>query len=401
MLLSIVIITRDRRDQLLQSLARLKANLALAPGEYELLIVDNASCDDTLARLHEHHPDAITIPLEHNEGMPARNHAIRRASGQFVLILDDDSYPAPQTVERAIDYMQHNPQCGAVTGRVELPTGALEASAMPTVFIGCATLLRREALDTVGLFDPVFFRQAEEYDLSFRLWQAGYAIERFEDLVFYHDKHPGGRPSALTVRMDIRNNLILADRYLPEPERAEYQADWIQRYTAIGQHLGEERALRRGIWEARWHHVRHAIQQHAPFDTATFEVVFEQELIALRIADWALRHRVRHVVIADLAKNMYGVWRACQQAGLSVIAVADNAPAFFGLSYRNVPVTPDEKALSADPQGIILANMNPARVDARRDQLHAKYPGPVLSLWHPRKLYNPDEFLEPHHGDAA
>ncbi len=399
MLLSLVIITRDRSRQLRQTLDLIDAHLTLPASDVETLIVDNASTDDTRAQLAAHHPQATVIPLDKNEGMPARNHAIRRATGDFILILDDDSYPAPGTVERAIDYLQHNPQCGAVTGRVELPDGSLEASAMPTVFIGCATLLRTRALKDVGLFDPEFFRQAEEYDLSFRLWQAGYAVERFEDLVFHHDKNPTGRPTALTVRMDLRNNLILANRYIPAPDRDAYRADWLQRYTAIGNHLDQHNAVRRAVWESRWHHVSNT--HRSRFDASTFEVVFEQELIAMRIADWAVRHRIQHVVIADLAKNIYGVWRGCHQAGLHVHAVAENAPAFQQLTYRDLPVLPDAQALHTDPHGVILANMNPAHVDRRRDALHAQFAGPVLALWHPRRLYNPDEFLEASHGDAA
>lgn len=390
MLLSTVIVTHNRRQRLIDTLDRLGANVSLDTDEHEVIVVDNASTDHTVAALAKAHPWVRVIGLGRNEGLPARNHGLRAGGGEYIALLDDDSYPTPGTIERAIGYLRAAPLCGAVSGRVELPDGRAEASAMPTVFIGCATVLRAEAIERSGLFDGQFFRQAEEYDLSFRLWQAGYAVERFENLVFRHDKHTPGRSSALAVRMDLRNNLILADRYIPDEYLAEYRADWTQRYEAIGKSADQATAVRRALWEYRWWRMRRGEAERRPLDFATFEVVFEQELTAMRIAEWARRYRVKDVVIADLAKGMYGVWRGCQEAGLNVAAVADNADAFAGLNYRGTPVLGDDEALGDEPHGVVLANMNPARVEGRLEQLAAQYAGPVLSLWRPRELAEVD-----------
>lgn len=386
MLLTTVIVTHNRRRRLLETLGKLAENIALDASQHEVIVVDNASTDGTPRAVAKAYPAVRVVELGRNEGVPARNHGMRAALGEFIALLDDDSYPAPGTIERAIGYMQATPLCGALSGRVELPDGRAEASAMPTVFIGCATVLRREAAARVGYFDTEFFRQAEEYDLSFRLWQAGYAVERFENLVFHHDKQTTGRSNELTVRMDLRNNLILADRYLPEAYRAFYAEDWKQRYETIGKHFGQPAAVRRALWEYRWWRVRRRDGDRAPLDFATFEVVFEQELIAMRIADWAKRHRVKNVVIADLSKCVYSVWRGCAEAGLPVTTIADNAEAFNGLTYRDVPVLGDSLALSDEPQGVVIANMNPAQVGARFEEISPKFSGPVLTLWRPREL---------------
>src|SRR5947199_9876227 len=99
--------------------------------------------------------------------------------------------------------MVNNAPVAAVVGTVVLPNGSLEAPAFPSVLMGGATCLRRAAIEQVGGFSREFFRQAEEYDLSFRLWGAGWRIERCEEVVFRHDKVAGaGRASALVHRMD-------------------------------------------------------------------------------------------------------------------------------------------------------------------------------------------------------
>ena len=78
-----------------------------------------------------------------------------------------------------------------------------------------AVCIRKSVLDPSAGFRREFFRKAGEYDLSFRIWEAGYSVERFEDVVYRHDKVMTGRSSALAHRMDLRNNLILVERYLP------------------------------------------------------------------------------------------------------------------------------------------------------------------------------------------
>jgi hypothetical protein len=123
-----------------------------------------------------------------------------------------------------------------VVGRVVLPDDRFEASALPGVMINCAVCIRKSALDEVGGFPVEFFRQAEEYDLSFKLWKAGYSVERFEDLVYRHEKAPGNRAGAIVHRLDMRNNLILIERFFPPKMRRFYREDWTNRYLALARH---------------------------------------------------------------------------------------------------------------------------------------------------------------------
>ncbi len=390
MRISYVIITRNRRERLLKTLAWLHERTPLPAEQWEAWVVDNASTDGTADAVARRFADVRLIRRPRNEGMPARNHALREARGQYIVLLDDDSYPLGDAVRHAADYMDCYPRVGAVAGRVLLGDGTPEASALPTVMIGCATVLRREALADVGLFPGEFFRQAEEYDLSFRLWSAGWAVERFEDLVFRHDKHPGGRSSEMALRMDMRNNLILAERYLPRELRRIYRMDWHQRYTALARAAGCPIAARRGTLQSRPWAWREALAgRPRQLSAAAIERVLGLEQQALLIEVWAAAHRVRRVVIADLSKNIYATWRACRAVGLDATAIADNAPAFAGLGYRGLAVVDDAAALRTEPHGVVIANTSPARVGVREAAWHDLFPGPVLRLWTPRELTVP------------
>ncbi len=349
-------------------------------GDHEILVVDNASTDGTPGMLAGEFPDVQLIRRPSNEGVSARNHALARASGRYVMLIDDDSYPLDDAAARALAWMEASPRCGAVVGRVVLPEGGLEASALPGVIINCAVVLRKSALDQVGYFPREFFRQAEEYDLSFRLWDAGYTIERFEDLVYRHEKVGGNRWPAWIHRLDLRNNLILIERYLPPELRRIYRRDWTQRYFLLARHAGHAWAARRGWLQAQAWRMRYAtLAPRRTLRPEAVEAVFQGEAQSRAIAAWARAQAVRRVAVADFSKNVYATWQGCRAAGLHIEALWDAHPAFTGQSYRRRPIVGEPPAVD----GVVLSNINPAQIEKRLAALRASFPGPILTLWQP------------------
>lgn len=386
MKLSYVIVTRNRREALLQTLARLEADTGLGRHEWEVFVVDNASEDDSIDAVTSQFPQARIISLSENEGVPARNHAIAPASGKYLAFLDDDSYPLPGAIPAALSYLSRRPKTAALVARVILPNGDAEAPAMPAITIGGASIIRRSVMEQVGGFDPSFIRQAEEYDLSCRIWQAGYRIERFEDICFGHDKVPGGRSSELTRRMDLRNNLIVVERYLPRAMRSAYRRDWLERYALLGLHEGFADAMKETIREARLHARDEASRGRRTIDPAALEAIFEWDSQAKRVAQWSKSAEISRVAIADVGKNIFATYRACRLAGLQIASVLENHPAFAGRKYRGIPIIPHASANESSFDGIVLSNINPAQVEKRSQALEARFKGPILKLWTPRLL---------------
>src|SRR3954452_3494384 len=152
MKLSYVIVTRNRRDALLQTLARLEEHTQLPKRSWEVIVVDNASDDDSAQAVAKKFRSAKIICLPENEGMPGRNHGFRKARGRYVCLLDDDSYPTGRAVPMSLAYLDRQPKTAAVVGRVELPSGACEAPALPCVLLGGASVVRKSVLDEVGGF---------------------------------------------------------------------------------------------------------------------------------------------------------------------------------------------------------------------------------------------------------
>lgn len=388
---SYLIITHNRCAGLL---ANLHSLFEVQP-EADVWLVDNASTDDTVDAVRSEFPRVRLIALDKNQGMPARNVALRQMRSEFIVLLDDDSYPLPGAVEASVDHMRWNPGVAAVVGRAILPDGSFEAPALPSVLLGCATTVRLRALRDVGFFPHDFFRQAEEYDLSLRLWDAGYRVERFEDIAFRHDKRPSqSRASADVTALDLKHNLIVANRYLPTPFDEEYAADLAQRYAAIMSHAGHGGAVGRVLDDAeRYIADADRLRRRRLTDNA-FEAVFQHGSQSAAVTRWARENGLERVAIADVSKNLFATYTACRKAGLEIEAIVDDRPAFAGMTYRKLPVVSASQLNRAAIDGVVISNVNPAQIDRVSRTVGEQIDRPMLRLWNGKRCTSEIETLE-------
>lgn len=198
-------------EQCLDSLER-----ALNGIDSEVFVVDNHSSDGSIEYLKPRFPKVIFIESNHNLGFArANNMAIRQAEGQYVLLLNPDTFVGEQTIKQAIEFMDQHPKAGgagvkmfntdgtkALESRRGLPTPLTSfykmcglCSKFPEsrrfgkyymgylswdkperidIISGAFCLMRKEALDKAGHLDEDFFMYGEDIDLSYRLLKAGY-----------------------------------------------------------------------------------------------------------------------------------------------------------------------------------------------------------------------------------
>ncbi len=385
MKLSYLIITYNRRDGLLHNLRELFARDPNA----DVWVVDNASTDGTFAAVRRAYPNVRIVRLECNLGMPARNVALREMTSEYVALIDDDSYPMGNAIETSVLYMNARPDVAAVVGRAVLPDGRSEASAFPAILLGCATCVRLSAVRAVGYFPDDFFRQAEEYDLSCRLWNAGYRVARFEDLIYRHDKKPSAsRASRDVTSLDLKHNLIIAARYLPRSYYADYRSDFVQRYGAIMRHAGYGDQLPEVIADADRYVEDAGKLCRQPLSRLAFESVFDHARQREMIQRWTARHGIERVAIADYSKNLFATYRGAIDAGLHVASIIDNRTAFAGLRYRDIAVRHADETRDDEFDGIIVSNINPAQVERATIEARLRFPDcRVLTLWQGRTIH--------------
>jgi GT2 family glycosyltransferase len=223
---SAVIATRNRRDALEIVLDRL-AELPV----HEVLVADNGSGDGTAELVRSRGGNVRLLELDANVGIAARNRAAVHASGDLLLMLDDDAYPLPGSVEVLVERFEHDPRLGVAGGLVrdvdgkgrvfrstELGTfdwwlragrkGEPPPEGFPAFFFPeGASMLRRSAFLEVGGFFEPYFHFSAEVDLATRLVAAGWDVRYVPQARFDHLKAPSGRASDRALYFRIRNNL--------------------------------------------------------------------------------------------------------------------------------------------------------------------------------------------------
>ncbi|MBN1343723.1 MAG: glycosyltransferase [Phycisphaerae bacterium] len=374
---SFVIATYNRRNVLLETLGRL-ADCGLDRSKMQTIVVNNASDDGTAVAICEHFPDVDILALSENRGPSAKALALPETRFRYTVFLDDDSWPLGDSVTRMIDHFERTPSLAAAGFIAHLPSGQIECSALPGVFIGCGVGLRTEALRKVGSYDERFFMAAEEYDLAFRLANAGYLVRDFDDLHVRHLKAPQARYRGTLAYYDTRNNLVVACRYLTGRWLRVYLADWIQRYAWLSSSSGNGGAFARGLAAGLWWAACERLAgREEPLSPRAFERFFRVQEIEYRMRD--LRDAgVRRIILASLGKNVFAFRHGAEQAGIELIAIADDG---FGSienrRYRGTPIVPTVEAMRMDFHAVVVSNTSFAHAYQARGRLASMTDRPI------------------------
>jgi GT2 family glycosyltransferase len=285
--ITVVVLTHDRREELLRTLDR------MVPLGAPVIVADNASTDGTAEAVRDRHPGVRLLALDRNLGAVARNVAVEQVHTPYVAFCDDDGWWEPGALRRAVDVLDAYPSVAAVTGRILVEPGGREdpivaelrsspvpapvplpGPALASILAG-ASALRVAAFRAVGGFSPRLWLGGEEELLSADLASAGWQLCYVDDLVVHHQPSP--RRDARRRRHDgIRNTLWFT---------------WLRR--PVG------RALLRTVTIAR----------HVPRDRVSVRAF----LAALAGLPWVLRQRRR--VPAEVEAAIRSVERSQLRSG--------------------------------------------------------------------------------------
>ncbi len=219
--LSVVIVSWNVEGLLRACLRSVADELAGASSDQalsaEVFVVDNASSDRTVDMVASEFPHVKLIANQANVGFTrGNNQALQQARGRYVCLLNPDCEILPGALRRMIDYADAHPEVGAIgpqllfaDGSIQssrrrfptLRTGFLESTILQRWFphsraiqeyycsdrvddtiqevdwlVGACLMLRREALDQVGLLDEGFFMYSEELDWCYRAKTAGWRV---------------------------------------------------------------------------------------------------------------------------------------------------------------------------------------------------------------------------------
>lgn len=213
---SFVIVNYNRKDELLKTISKTK-ELIKDSGDYEIIIVDNASVDGSAAAVEANFPDAILIRKEQNLGAPAWNDGFAKATGKYMIIIDDDSH-VESGLENALSYLDTHPDIGIL---------ALNVTSGPYTskdwrwkdgddivgFIGCGAILRKETYQKIGGYADWIFLYVNEWELGLRAVEAGYQVKYFENCRVVHRASKINRSSKRLRVFVTQNEMAIVYKY--------------------------------------------------------------------------------------------------------------------------------------------------------------------------------------------
>lgn len=240
--LSIFIITYNRAGDLLELLKNISGQQQFDTAVEEILLLNNASTDDYTAVTSyvTAHPELKISYIWSDENLGVargRNKLFGVAKGDIYLSIDDDMvFTAPNDLYNLANMFDkpyfREKNTGIITFKVRYyDNSEVQVTAFPHknfdkykdlpvmmtyYFAGGAHIMRREVVETVGIYPADFHYSMEEYDLAYRALGAGFGIGYDDSVTVLHKESPLGRqPNYKKLQMQWVNKSKVAWRYLP------------------------------------------------------------------------------------------------------------------------------------------------------------------------------------------
>ncbi len=214
--LSVILVNYNTCDLTMQALSSVFQSETSY--DYEVILVDNYSSDDSVSMITDHYPQVKLICNDENVGFSkANNQAIRIAQGRYILLLNTDTLIEPQTLDVMVGFMDKHRDVGVSGCKIVLPDGSLDETAKrgfptPTAslyyvlglsklfpkslrfnkyklnflhpdhmhevdsLVGAFMLVRSEAVTGIGLLDEDYFMYGEDIDWCYRIKEAGWKV---------------------------------------------------------------------------------------------------------------------------------------------------------------------------------------------------------------------------------
>ncbi len=250
-MVSIVIPTWNSKKLVVQCLESIVE--ATKGVSFEVILVVNGSQDGTQVTVQNRFPHVILIENRYNLGFTrAVNMGMQRAKGKYILLLNDDTIVVPGALEEMVRYLDAQPDVGSVGVQLintdgskqhcihnfpspltEIFPVALLEKLFPRFYpnkrihydapvdvpavLGACMMIRRDAIETVGMLDEGYFAYLEETDWQMRFRDAGFRVVHLPNVKIYHMQGASSK------------------KRMPGPSRVEYYRSL---YRFYGKHYG-------------------------------------------------------------------------------------------------------------------------------------------------------------------
>lgn len=219
--------------------------------QFEIYMVDNNSSDDSVQVIKDNFPKVNVIANKENVGFSrANNQAIQLSKGRYVLLLNSDTIVRETTLDTIIKFMDDYKDVGVTGCKVILPDGTLDKAChrgFPTpdasfyymtgiakkfpnnprfnkyhksylnlneiheidCLVGAFMMVRREAIDEVGMLDEEFFMYGEDIDWCYRIKEAGWKVYYYPHVSIVHYKGASSKKKPTKIVYEFHRAMYL------------------------------------------------------------------------------------------------------------------------------------------------------------------------------------------------
>jgi O-antigen biosynthesis protein len=252
--LSIIIVNYNVKHFLEQCLHSVYS--AVKSLEVEIFVVDNNSVDGSCLMVEQKFPDVRLISNTENVGFAkANNQAVKQSKGEFILLLNPDTFVQEDTLLKCCKFMRIHPEAGGLGVKMidgkgnflpeskrSLPTPAVafykvfglsalfpkskifgryhlgyldkEKTHEVEILAGAFMFLRKNVLDKVGILDETFFMYGEDIDLSYRIIKSGFKNYYYSDTAIIHYKGESTKKGSINyVVVFYKAMIIFANKH--------------------------------------------------------------------------------------------------------------------------------------------------------------------------------------------
>jgi GT2 family glycosyltransferase len=275
--LSIIILSFNTKELLKNTLKSIPGNK-----NWQIIVVDNASNDRSVEMVASKFPHVQIIQNDKNLGFAAGNNiGIKQSSSKYIMLLNSDTEIVGNAIEDMLDYLDEHHETAIITPKVVLEDGAIDLAChrgMPTPWnaftyfsqlerlfpnskafggyhqthknfetthhieatAATAIIVRKSAIDKVGLLDERFFLYAEDLDWCKRMTDAGYQITYFPKATILHHKSQSGKKRTVkdknhsSIKSDSHHHFYATMKQFYHKHYQDEYPRWIQKLVFMG-----------------------------------------------------------------------------------------------------------------------------------------------------------------------
>lgn len=278
-LISVQILNWNRAEETQRAI---RSALAQTYPNIEVIVVDNASSDNSVALTRQNFPNIKLVELDDNYGCPGgRNRGVDFCNGEFIFYLDNDGVLHKEAVQTAYDIIKKEDSIAVVAGMVydfdtpsEIDTEILPKSEKQYLhrnFQGGICLHRKSIYKQIGKYPDHFMYGGEEWYLTAKILNEGWKIVKDESIILWHKRSELARDRESEILNTYYNKLYGSICLYPWKYAFAFAVYFPAQYYKYTVRDGYGKAYRKTFFNRYFNTLNKALKNRSPISSKAYQ----------------------------------------------------------------------------------------------------------------------------------